>query len=114
MVITESAGVTRLGPRDDANARKVPAVYLQLSLALSLSHLMSTCARLPTSLLPRQWLTTKAPAAALIRRIATGSANGKIAAAGEAEVVAAAVVDPFSTASVRIRREIWGVRTTSE
>jgi hypothetical protein len=47
----------------------------------------------------------------MVRRIATGSASGRIAAVVGVEAEA---VDPFSTAAVRIRKEIWGVRNISK
>lgn len=63
---------------------------LFLSQSKTLSH----------SIRPVQWLTT-------VRTIATGSANGTMAAAaGEAAEATC------STAAVRIRREIWAVRNT--
>jgi hypothetical protein len=57
-----------------------------------------------------QWPTMRAPAATMARRMVTGSASGRTAAAGgEAEAV-----DPFSTAAVRIRKEVLGVRNISK
>lgn len=75
-----------------------------------MSSCFATWTKLPKRLPLRQWLTTKAPAGTVVRQIATESASGKTAAAGgEAEVA-----DPFSTAAVRTRREIWGVRNISK
>jgi hypothetical protein len=48
------------------------------------------------------------------RRIATASAGAKMAAEVGAAAEAEEVVDPFSTAAVRIRKEILGVRNISK
>jgi hypothetical protein len=103
-----------------ANFEKMEAPhiwYLQLfSLSLLFSLHQMFLRYTPWSKLQRTkslqiWLTTKAQVAAMATGTAvTGSASLKIAVAGgEAEAV-----DPFSTAAVRIRREIWGVRNISK
>lgn len=85
-------------------------ITLTLTTTGDAPRLMLTCfaswSKLPTRSLLRQWLTTRAPVA---RQLATRSAKGQTAIAetlpGE--------VDAFSTAAVRIRKEILGVRNLS-
>jgi hypothetical protein len=64
--------------------------------------------------LPRPCLTTKARAATMIRRIATGAIRSANGPTRIAEMLRGEEVDGTSMEAVRIRREIWGVRNISE
>jgi hypothetical protein len=115
-VAVEQAASLAPNSRKSMEAPHIWDLQLQAITFLYSHHHMfarfTPCSKLPSRVPLQQWPTTKVPVVAtMVRRIATGSASGRIAAVVGVEAEA---VDPFSTAAVRIRKEIWGVRNISK